>query len=364
MNKIFLGIIGINSNYENPYITLLINFSFFIFLLVNIPLAYGIYNIFILKTVEQTLQCLMSCNDIIILLNFKLSNKSLFIENFYHEDINPNIKDKIINPVLVICFILSFILSIVYSVLSGYNYNFLLIDQLTQNNYLKYLITFFYTFYSSCIRLYCCVIFFSVFFTIKTYLNDCKDIILKEEFNIITICEHFLEIKHKYSKAVNKLNFILSTNIICNFLSVHFLIIKVFENEYLDLLTVRSSIYFLISVLTFHFILADISNNTDSIKSLIDNNKYIRLFLSRKKESYQLNIELSELNSYNPNQLNLKNYLLGIENGDSIDWMILNNIINQNWKPFEILGFEISNKDIVFKLFSLLVLLWIGNEII
>ena len=39
MNKIFLGIIGINSNYENPYITLLINFSFFIFLLVNIPLV-------------------------------------------------------------------------------------------------------------------------------------------------------------------------------------------------------------------------------------------------------------------------------------------------------------------------------------
>ena len=142
------------------------------------------------------------------------------------------------------------------------------------------------------------------------------------------------------------------------------MIIDLINNNYVDLLTIRSSIYFFISVIPFHFIITNISDNIDGIKSIIDNNRYIRLFLERKKETYNLNMELSELDSYNTNELNFKNYLLEIENGDSIDWMILNNVINQKWKSFEVFGFQISNNDIILKLASLLILLLIGKSII
>ena len=77
-----------------------------------------------------------------------------------------------------------------------------------------------------------------------------------------------------------------------------------------------------------------------------------------------MNIELDDLNNYNSNQLHFKNYLLEIENGDSIDWLILNNITAQKWAPFEILGYEWNNNNIIFRLLSLIILLWVGKDIL
>lgn len=365
MNNFFLSLIGINHNYESNLSFILVNFSFILFIISNIPFIYGIYNIFTIKTTDQILQCLLTSNDIILYLSYKFSKKKLkFIKSFYDDEINPNIKNKFFYFAVVISIIISLALSILYSILSLNNYNFTLIEHLYTNNILKFVATFLYVFYSSLIRLYSVIIFLVIFYTLSIYIKDCENIITRENFSIPTICQQFIEIRHKYGEAVNNLNIILSTNIICNFISVYLMIIKISKNEYVDLLTIRSFIYFLISIIPFHFIISNISDNIDGIKSLIDNNRYIRLFLERKKDTYSLNIELSELNSYNSNQLNFKNYLLEIENGDSIDWMILNNVTNQNWKSFEILGFQVNNNDIILKILSLLLFLWIGKSII
>ena len=365
MNNIFLAIIGINSVYKNCYQKFAINTSFFIFILSCLPFFYGVYNIFKLKTISQVLQCLLTFNDIILYSYLKFSKEQVtFINKFYDEEINPRIKDKYLSYSFISSFIISLGLCIFYSILSVNNTNFILIEQLYNNNTLKSIATFIYIFYSSQIRLYTIIIFFIVFYTLSVYIKDCEEIIQRENFSIPTIIQQFIEIRHKYGGAVKNLNIILSSNIFCNFISVYLMIINISESKYIDLLTIRSSIYFFISIIPFHIIISNIHNNIDGIKSIIDNNRYIRLFLERKKESYKLNIELSELANYNINELNFKNYLLEIENGDSIDWMILNNVINQKWKPFEVFGFEINNNDIIIKLFSLLILLWIGKSII
>ena len=87
--------------------------------------------------------------------------------------------------------------------------------------------------------------------------------------------------------------------------------------------------YFIIS---FHLILKRINNSINKIKNIIDSNKYLTLFLDRKKENYSLNLDINNIYDINPN---IKNYLLLIENSESIDWFI-NNIIYQKWKSFEI----------------------------
>lgn len=365
MNNIFLALIGINSNYKNKYSIIAINISFLIFIFSCLPFFYGIYNIFKIKTIEQILQCILMLNDILLYGNLKFSkDKIIYINKFYDEEINPKVK----NIYLYYCFISSFILSIglciFYSIMSLYNYNFILIEQLYSNNILKFIATFSYVFYSSQIRLYSIIIFFVIFYTLSIYVRDCQTIINRENFSIPTICQQFIEIRHKYGASVKNLNIILSSNISCNFISVYLMIINLANSNSIDMLTIRSSIYFFLSIIAFHFIITNIYDNIDEIKSIIDNNRYIRLFLERKKETYNLNIELSELNNYNINELNFKNYLLEIENGDSIDWMILNNVTNQKWKSFEVFGFELNNNDIIIKLLSLLILLLIGKSII
>ncbi len=365
MNNIFLAIIGINSNYKNKFLKIKIHFSFFLFILSNIHFIYGIYNIFKIKSIDHILQCLLTLNDIILYLSLKFSKEKInYIDKFYNEEINPQIKNKLLFYSFILSFITTLGLCIFYSLLSFYNINFILIKQLFSNKYHRIIITLIYIFYSSLIRFYSLIIFLIVFYTISVYIKDCQEIIIAENFSIPTIIQQFIEIRHKYGSSVKNLNFILSSNIVCNFISVYLMIINLSNGKVIDILTIRSSFYFFISIIPFHFILVNISDNIQGIKSIIDNNRYIRLFLERKKESYNLNLEMTELDNYNINEINFKNYILEIENGDSIDWMILNNVINQQWKAFEVFGFEINNNDIIFKLFSLLLLLWLGKSVI
>ena len=205
---------------------------------------------------------------------------------------------------------------------------------------------------------------YSIFFTISTYIHDYKNTISHSDFSIPTICQQFLEIRHKYGKAVKHLNVILSTVIICNFIPTTILFVNLFQKNSIDILSIISSVYFILSILCFHIILSKINTSISGIINIVDNNKYLRLFLERHKETYSLNIELDDLNNYNSNQLHFKNYLLEIENGDSIDWLILNNITAQKWAPFEILGYEWNNNNIIFRLLSLIILLWVGKDIL
>ena len=71
-----------------------------------------------------------------------------------------------------------------------------------------------------------------------------------------------------------------------------------------------------------------------------------------------------ELNNINQNELSFKNYLIDIENSQSIDWIIFNEIIRQKWKQFEVFGIEINNSSIIIKIISIFLILIIGKQII
>jgi hypothetical protein len=359
---IFLSTIGINT-FDNNY-KYIIYVNLLLFVISYTPLYYGIYNIFVLKSTDQILQCMMMLNDIILYFFIMRKKQIHFTKKFYNEDINPRQKNKIIYPLLIITIVTSIILSIIFFILSINNINITLINQLTNNSILKSINTFSYIYYSSQIRIYNCIIFFSVFFTISNYIKDYNILLSNNDYSIPDICQQFIEIRHKYGKGVKYLNNILSTTITFNFIPCCMLFINIFSNKPTDLLSIRSSIYFILSIIGFHIILVRINNSIDSIRNTIDNNRYLRLFLERKPDDYSLNIELEELDQINSNQINLKNYLLEIENGNSIDWMIINNITSQPWKSFEILGYEWKNNDIISKLLSLIILLWIGKSII
>ena len=360
--NIYLSTIGINT-FTNNY-KYIIYINCFLFIISYIPLYYGIYNIFVLKTTDQILQCMIMMNDMALYYSLQRKNCIKYINSFINDDINPIKREKIIFPLLSATVFISILLSIIFVTFGFYNINIPLVNQLTDNIILKSFFTFFYTYYSLQIQLYGLIIFFSVFFVLSNYLEDYKELLKNNNYSIPDICQQFLEIRHKYGKAVKYLNCVLSSNITFNFIPFCMCLIKLFDSKLIDVLNIKSSIYFILSIYIFHILLSNINGSIDGIRNTIDNNRYLRQFLDRKTENYSLNINLQDLNTINNNQINFKNYLLEIENGESLDWLIINNITSQQWKSFEILGYDWNNNNIIAKLASLIVILLFGKSII
>ncbi len=53
-----------------------------------------------------------------------------------------------------------------------------------------------------------------------------------------------------------------------------------------------------------------------------------------------------------------------MENGQSIDWLIFKNILQQSLRPIEIYGIKISNSSIITKIISIFIFVIIGKQII
>jgi len=360
--NLFLSTLGINTYTSN--VRFFTYFIFLTFLLTYIPLYYGLYNIFIKKETEQVILCMIMFGDIYIYISLFRSNLIDFIKKFINEDINPNIKNKYFYPSLNITFFISIILAVTFLILNINNIQLKLISDLTDNIYLSSILSFLYLYFSSQIKIFSTLIFLSTFYIISQYLKDYSDLLSNNNYSIPEVTQQFIEIRHKYGNSVNNTNNILSGAIIFHFIPSCYFIINLFEGKQVSLSNILSFIYFILCITSFHFILKEIHDSIDKIRNTIDNNRYLRLFLERKKDSYSLNIELNELDNYNSNQINFKNYLLELENGDSIDWMIINNVTSQNWKSFDIFGFDFKNNNIVFRLLSIIIALWIGKSII
>ena len=52
--------------------------------------------------------------------------------------------------------------------------------------------------------------------------------------------------------------------------------------------------------------------------------------------------------------------LMPFVNGKSIDWLIFSNILNQNFQSFEIFGISINNSNLISKLLSISLILFLG----
>jgi hypothetical protein len=96
---------------------------------------------------------------------------------------------------------------------------------------------------------------------------------------------------------------------------------------------------------------------------LNDKNTHIKEYITRKKNLYTIKID-NDLSKIDTNEINFKNFILDMENGQSIDWLIFSNILQQPLRPIEIYGIEISNSSIITKIVSIFIFIIIGIQII
>jgi len=324
---VFKFIIGLFTNYKIEFLLLS---SFYI---MDLFLYYYINSINLKKVVNNNITLILT-NEI------KLHLKILLVSNL----------------------LISLIVASTITILFNKNFKFYIFDNNWSKEVNSYFI-FFLSFYSLHLKL-SLISYFIVFINnLISILSNFINLIKQNDLDVNNLIQQYLGFRHKYNGIIFVFNNIISSIISFSLLPSLFLILNKFNLKMFDFMYINNSIFFLIFCMSFHYYSNIIDDNIKYLKSLNDKNINIKEYIHRNKNLYDIKID-NNLSNIDSNELNLKNFILDMENGNSLDWLIYSNILNQNLRKIEILGIEISNSNIITKIISLFVFIIIGKQII
>jgi len=314
---------------------------------------YNIYKLLLIFFYFLDFIFLYYCNQIVF-LKVIARNFSLFL--------NPKYRN-ITKILMILSLFLSLVISSVGVYLNLHN-NFILTSNsfnIIFNNYSL----FFLLFYSSLSKLNIAIIFFVIISNILDFLKNFIDDKIKNTNNyyIDELSIEYLILKRNYNKTIFVFNDIIGNMITLYTIPVFYFLTNISIISF-DYMYYTNVIYYVIFSSFFQYYLTKINDSNDYLNSLCTKNRSINDYISRKKNIYLFENNSIELNNINQNELSFKNYLIDIENSQSIDWIIFNEIIRQKWKQFEVFGIEINNSSIIIKIISIFLILIIGKQII
>ncbi len=261
-------------------------------------------------------------------------------------------------------FLVSFLCSLSIATTSLFFDNISIINN-SWNIYFNKYCLFFVLFYSNFLKLNICITFFLIISNISQFLKDFITEKIKsniQNFDINNISIEFMILKRNYNKTIVNFNDIMSNMI--GFSSIPSFYILSNLGKKFDFMYYNGFSIFLLMSCVFHYYLSKIDNDIDYLKSTCIKNRSISDYITRKKNIYFFESNAIELENINSNELSFKNYLVDVENSQSIDWLIFDKIINEKWRDFEIFGVKINNSSIIIKIFSLFLILILGKQII
>lgn len=280
------------------------------------------YNLFLDIKYRKSTQILMICG---LILSIFISGIGVFLNIKYSFDISNNIFNKIFN------------------------------------NYCL----FFILFYSSLSKCNISILFFTIMSNISKFLKSFIENKIRHNNNyyIDEISIEYLILKRNYNKTIFVFNDIIG-NMIGFYTIPTFYYLSHIKKVNFDFTYYIGLIYYAFFCIFFQYYLLEINSNITYLKSICSKNKSINDYITRKKNIYLFENSSIQINNINQNELSFKNYLIDIENAQSIDWIIFDTIINQKWNQFDILGVEIDNSTLIMKIFSIFLVLIIGKQII
>lgn len=223
------------------------------------------------------------------------------------------------------------------------------------------------------------------------------DKLVNENINDITITDvmqEFTQIKSYHSESVEMLNNLFSSATLLGLTGSYFVIMN-YDTEFVTVFSYIDTICFLLIEAIYIYSINRISVYVGSITNIISSPKFVTKFLHRSDlnnvygDIYSSEFE-EDINKSNDeknkkaksprvidddiiismkSQMNLKNkkktdldekidliknmtfrdIILSHENGVSLDWLILNNKLSEQWESFSILGFTIDNTELLQK---------------
>ena len=262
----------------------------------------------------------------------------------------------------VILSILISIISLTLSILIVMQFNFYSNWIMDEFNviYLNYSL-FFMAFYCFRIKLQNLTIFYLKISDLSNVFHDFTIYLKENSLELINLLNQYLEIRRNYNKIIFCFNELFSNLVFFYYIPLIYLISN-FKISFLsDIIYISNMIYFVIYIICYSYYLDSIDENVKYLKTLVDKNECVKDNLLRETNLYKIKeLDLSNDINIPQKELLLKNYIIDIENAQSIDWLIFSNVLNQNFRSFEIFGLKIENSSLISKIVSLSILIIFG----
>lgn len=186
---------------------------------------------------------------------------------------------------------------------------------------------------------------------VKTLQNEKKGIL-----TINDITQETIEIKYELEKSIDHFKNIFSSFTLLGAIGFGFFIDRI-QNGNFTLFPWDSFIIYIIVQIIFLVVIIQVSNNIDNLSSFVREPRFIEKFLKR----YTLR-DIRE--KFNDPQLVIIN--MEEENASTIDWMLLQSILKENWTDFQVMGVSVSDFNLIKKGLVLVTLIvafntYIGN---
>lgn len=260
--------------------------------------------------------------------------------------------------VSAICiFITSLLISIVtFTLIINNNSNIKYTDYINKSG--LYVLVCFEWLYGRTLLLYNLFVFF---FTFHTHLNDIKKevdfleksnwIFYKDTKRISDICISIIIKKFELEESISNLQNIFSSSTILG--TIGFLITWINYKQYgCDTYLTTLCIIYITIQLYFSIIILQISKQQQYMMESIRHPIFAAHWLHRINDRYKKNIISDE-----------RQYITMTENGTSIDWLILNTILQEKWVNFEFFGIPLNDGQLIKRCFGLAIMILGINKV-
>lgn len=182
---------------------------------------------------------------------------------------------------------------------------------------------------------------------------------------INTVAEEFFKMRLEHNNTIKYLNYIFSTVNITGLIAIYFTL-KNLNNKIYLIMEIINVFLFLIMELVYLYSINKVKNSIDNIKEVMISFNFITQIFNKsaditiiKKNNDHI---IDELNS----EISYHSKVSAISSSKSIEtlnWMILKEILNTEWDSFKFLGFSITDTYIIQKIFGIVITFLIAKDI-
>jgi hypothetical protein len=158
------------------------------------------------------------------------------------------------------------------------------------------------------------------------------------------MCNKIIQIRHYLHISIKNFENILSTVSVIGAVTIGY-IFKAYQNYNYSEYGIHSLIFYFILQFIFFYSVYVVANQKERLHTLLNSPKIVKQFLVRidDKDSYDRTLEeiniSTDLFSYKKNK--------EIDNATSLDWLILNNVLNQKWTQFTVFGVSLEDGNLL-----------------
>lgn len=366
LNKIGLLLVETTSNVKNDTITKYNIYQFFYHLIIFGIILFDTISIVILLINNKFnyfppsifFSLLIPIEYILAILYFNNSHFDIFYLNDRNTELL-NCIPKILYIIMAVLItsIISIILSISFKVvdISGYNKDFDIFHYNEQPVYIKIIIILFDSiklFFGRTVLLINMTSFTIVFCKHIKIIEYISNLLVNDIYHsydikqLSNICKYISRIRHELHISIKLLEQIFSMSTIFGAVAIGY-IVNTLGKFNLRELDIFSIVLFGLIQSIFFYIVYKVTNLKEDLHKLINSPKISQKFLSR------LNNNCIHYNCHNENDIYIdkidKMMRIQHDNATSIDWLILNNILNQKWTEFSVFGMTLEDGAILKK---------------